>query len=193
MQECTTCHGHHDVASVDDPVAEGWNGTVCHTCHDPKSTDDPAAEVADTIGRHLNELRGEISEAEALLVRARGEGVVTVKEQIYLNEARHTLIMAGPVSHTASAYRMEVLVQKGKGTVDRVRDAIDVKMRRVRDRRFVAVLIFGAIVVIVVLLQVKRRSLQRVTWEAETPVADEPVPPRDGPGGVRPQPDGAAR
>lgn len=171
MNECTTCHGYHETPSIAESKSTGWDAKVCTECHEPGSQDDPAVGVAARIGDLLSSLRTNIDETRELLDHARGEGIVITEEETYLNDARHTLIMTGPVSHTASLDRLDVLTQKGQGILARVRESVEVKTRRVRDRRYTATITCAVLVLVVVLLHVRLRRFQ-IAKASETGVEE---------------------
>ena len=169
MEECTTCHGFHDIPPIGNPVDTPWDASACSECHDPSTAAaDAAAKAALQMDRLLNGLRTEIRDVGELLVQARGDGIVTAEEETYLNEARHTLIMAGPVSHTASVAELELLTQKGTGILERIRESVEVKLRRVRDRRLTVCVVFGLLVLLVILMRFKLRGLTRSDPRAES-------------------------
>jgi hypothetical protein len=82
MNECTTCHGHHDVPALGNDLQGGWDIVRCTRCHDAADEGDPGAVAARKIDGMLSGLREGIRRSALDLELARGEGIVTAEEEV---------------------------------------------------------------------------------------------------------------
>lgn len=145
MQECTSCHRYHDIDEVPDFVSEGWRPMGCAECHPAGAQNDRGAVAAKHMADTMSRVHQRVADTAARIDEARAQGIVVRTEETYLNDARHSLVMAGPVGHAASAEEFDVLAQKAEGVVAKVEETLAVKLRQVRDRRIIATVVVGLI------------------------------------------------
>jgi Cytochrome c554 and c-prime len=173
MQECTSCHRYHDIDEVPDFVTEGWRPLACAECHPAGASGDKGAVVAKEMADLMGRLKKRVADTAAKIDEARAKGIVVRAEETYLNDARHSLVMSGPVGHAASIDEFNVLARKADGVVAKVEETLAVKLRNVRDRRIVAVIVVGVVAVFAaVLFVIVGRSSRRrapVREAAEVP------------------------
>jgi predicted CXXCH cytochrome family protein len=167
MKECTSCHRYHDIDEVPDFVTEGWRPLACAECHREGDQTDKGAAVAKQMATVMTRLKQRVANAASQIDDARAKGIVVRAEETFLNDARHSLVMAGPVGHAASIDEFDVLAQKAEGVVAKIEETLAVKLRQVRDRRIIATIVVGLIGVFAGLLVLYvRRSGRRPGEEA---------------------------
>lgn len=161
MEECTSCHGHHEIEPVGDFLADGWEPRGCSGCHEPGSAVPEGAAAAAAMSSSMDRLRRRIVAAADEIEHARGLGIVVASEEGFLNEARHALVMAGPVGHAASPEEFSLLAAKGEGIATKVSESLAVKVRRIRDRRLIATAFFAIVVAVAGAMLLKIARLRR--------------------------------
>ncbi len=174
MQECTSCHRYHDIEETSDVVTEGWKPLACAQCHEVNGKSDKGAMAAHAMADLMSGLRNRVSETTDRITDARSKGIVVRAEETYINDARHSLVMAGPVGHAASVDEFKALVAKADGVVTKVDESLSVKLRNIRDRRILAAIVFSAIGILVAALYVHVRRLSRLRVAADTPAEGRP-------------------
>jgi hypothetical protein len=167
MEECTSCHRYHDIEEVPDFVAAGWRPLACDECHKPGAAGDEGSVVAKQMADLMNGLRDRVAETAAKIDEARTKGIIVRAEETFLNDARHSLVMAGPIGHAASIDEFRALAQKADGVVAKVEETLSVKLRNVRDRRIVAAVVAGIIGVLIAVMFVRIGRLSRMRGRVE--------------------------
>lgn len=146
MQACTTCHKPHgtEFPSADWFLSEQRGG--CLDCHDAGDEGGKAArEMHDAVMR----LREMVDETRETLREARESGLFVEHESGYLDEARRILAGIPPETHAVSRRTIEEFIKRAEGVVQETRESVAAKRKIWRDRRILASLAAGGLVLAV--------------------------------------------
>jgi predicted CXXCH cytochrome family protein len=96
LAPCVTCHNNHDVAKPSDTMVGTDEKAVCVNCHDAKSA---GSQKAAAIRASLDELRGAIQRATAILDRAEHAGMEVSQAKFELRGATDALLKTRATVH----------------------------------------------------------------------------------------------
>ncbi|MBI2163407.1 MAG: hypothetical protein HYU32_04615, partial [candidate division NC10 bacterium] len=96
LAPCVTCHSNHDVPKPSDSMVGTDEKAVCVNCHDPKSR---GYQKAAAIRKSLDELRGAVQRATAILDRAEHAGMEVSQAKFELRGASDSLLKTRATVH----------------------------------------------------------------------------------------------
>lgn len=159
LPECATCHHNHDIHRARDTMLGGDEGAVCRRCHEP-GTKGHAAAVA--MREAIERLKAVMADTEALLSRAHAMGMEVSDEQYaYREEVRPQLIKVRTESHLSSAAAVAADVDAAIAAASKSKASAEATVAEARARRRNLLLPLGLIIVLMALLYVKLRQIER--------------------------------
>jgi len=155
---CVTCHSNHDVEIPTDAMLDTGPNGVCGTCHEPGSK----GEVATArIIPEFQKLRSRIDEADSLLSHAERLGMPTEKARGSLKEASDHVVNVRVTLHSFDAKQIDEVLTAGMSSADVAVGAGEKALKDWRDRRVGMGLSLIAIIIVIGLLWMHIRDLER--------------------------------
>ena len=159
LPECATCHSNHEIHRASDDMLGGQPGTVCQRCHQAGSTGNDAAVAMRTS---IDRLKGVMTDTEAALHRAAVMGMeVSEEEYAYREQVRPQLIKVRTETHLANPQAVTQAVDEAIKAAAASKAAATASLAEAQARRRNLLLPLGLIVLLMVLLYVKLRQLER--------------------------------
>lgn len=160
--ECVCCHGDHGVAATSPEMLVGGKGSTCGACH--RDSADKALVTARRLYDELQGLDRSIEETEGRVIAAAQRGLFIEEESGYLEDARSLRARTKAIVHSLSPDALGDLVNRARAMVLETQERLEVKARKLRDRRIFTAIFFGVLLAFAGVLQVHRRQL-RGAWE----------------------------
>ncbi|MGE5850092.1 MAG: cytochrome c3 family protein [Candidatus Methylomirabilota bacterium] len=110
LAPCVTCHNNHDVGKPSDTMVGTDEKAVCVNCHDTKSA---GSQKAAAIRVSLDELRGAIQRATAILDRAEHAGMEVSQAKFELRGASDALLKTRATVHQFDPAPIKKLADEG--------------------------------------------------------------------------------
>jgi len=107
---CVTCHNNHDVMKPNDTLVGTDEKAVCVNCHDPASA---GYQKAAAIRASLDELRGAVQRAAAILDRAEHAGMEVSQPKFELRGATDALLKTRATVHQFDPAPIRKLSEEG--------------------------------------------------------------------------------
>jgi len=107
---CVTCHNNHDVMKPNDTLVGTDEKAVCVNCHDPASA---GYQKAAAIRASLDELRGAVQRATAILERAEHAGMEVSQPKFELRGAWDALLKTRATVHQFDPAPIQKLSEEG--------------------------------------------------------------------------------
>jgi predicted CXXCH cytochrome family protein len=107
---CVTCHNNHDVMKPNDTLVGTDEKAVCVNCHDPASA---GYQKAAAIRASLDELRGAVQRATAILERAEHAGMEVSQPKFELRGASDALLKTRATVHQFDPAPIQKLSEEG--------------------------------------------------------------------------------
>jgi hypothetical protein len=161
LPECATCHSNHDIEHPTDEMLGGAEGTVCRRCHLPGSAGHDAAVKMRGAIAHLKAVMGH---AEATLERAKRMGMEVSDEEYALREGvRPQLIQIRTETHLCDVEAVMAAVNEAANAANENARAAEGTLAEAQARRRNLLLPLALIVILMFLLRLKLRQLERPT------------------------------
>jgi hypothetical protein len=143
------------VAKPTDALLGTGDGALCGACH----SDDTGAAAAQHMHDAITGLEARLDATTARIAALGNSGIEVGDEQLKLREARNALTLARTDLHAFTPTAIDEAVAGGLGTLDGVNQAGDAGERELRFRRRGLAVSLGLILLFVVALFLKIRSL----------------------------------
>jgi predicted CXXCH cytochrome family protein len=117
MAPCVTCHNNHDVMRTTDTMVGTDAKAVCVTCHDATSA---GYQKAAAIRSSLDELRGAVQRAAAVLDRAEHAGMEVSQAKFELRGASDALLKTRATVHLFDPAEIKKLRDEGVQIADKM-------------------------------------------------------------------------
>ncbi len=154
---CVECHGNHGIKPPSDAMLGTGAGTLCASCH--SEADDPGFVAARRMRASIDGLRQGIEADTALIERAHVAGMEVGDQELALHEAETKLILARTEMHAFDPASLDAVVADGTKIVAQVRRGGEQALTELRYRRRGLFVALGAILLFVVALALKIRTL----------------------------------
>lgn len=155
---CTSCHGAHEVAKDTRALYEGDAVGRCGHCH---RNDDRATALVRVVDEGRRELRAEMDATERRIRDAKSRGLFIEDERLYVIESERALVSLQPLVHSVDARAIARHLDESRKRQERAREALDRKLRVLRDRRIVLVGFAALILLFAWLLWAKLQAVRR--------------------------------
>jgi len=111
LPECEVCHGNHFIHKASDAMLGTGNEAVCVQCHQEGSM---GYQTANAMKSSIEALKGDLSEAEDVILKAEHIGMSVDEAKFDLGQAKNTLTQARAYIHSFSGQEVESITEKGK-------------------------------------------------------------------------------
>lgn len=154
---CVECHSNHEIAKPTDAMLGTDKASVCVNCH---SEGDNGHVAAARMRAEIDKLKGAIDRSHALIARAENSGMEMSEQSLALREAGNHLTLARTEMHTFDPKAVDTVLQAGLGLTTKVDAAGEAALAEVSFRKTGLAVSLGAILLVVVALGLKIRSLK---------------------------------
>lgn len=158
---CVDCHGNHAVAAPTDAMVGTDDEALCSQCH--SGPGDVGAMAAAHMRSEFDRVTSRIDASSALIARIGNAGIETGDEQLRLRDARSALTLARTDLHAFTPTAVDEAIAGGDTALDAVDAAGETGLRELRFRRRGLAASLGLILLFVIALALKIRSLDRPT------------------------------
>ena len=158
LPECVTCHGKHEVLKTSDDMLGIGDLAVCVTCHTSKTA---GYAVAKTLRTRLDDLKTVMGQTEKVLDRAERAGMEVGEIRYEYQNIHPVLVQARNVIHTCSVEALNEVVAEGERIAAKAGEAGKEALGELHTRKTMMAIPLGAIGLVVVLLVVKIRDLEK--------------------------------
>jgi predicted CXXCH cytochrome family protein len=155
-RSCVECHGNHAINQPDDTLLGTDQKALCGTCH---SDGDNGFLAATAMRGGIEKLKAAIGHSEAVVAKAENAGMAMGNQALALREARNHLTLARTEMHAFDPAPVAAVVQAGLGIAAKVESDGQAALDEVAYRRTGLAVSLGAILLVVVGLRLKIRSL----------------------------------
>jgi predicted CXXCH cytochrome family protein len=154
---CVECHGNHDIAEPTDAMLGTDKTALCSSCH---SEGDNGHAAAAAMRNQIERLKTAIAQSESLVASIENRGIELGDQLIALREAGNQLTLARAELHAFDPKTVDAVLQEGLTITDRVGEASEAALAELSYRRTGLAISLAAILVVVVALALKIRSLE---------------------------------
>ena len=156
-RSCVECHSNHAIAKPSDSLLGTDKVALCVTCH---SDDDNGLKAAAAMRGGIEKLKSAIAHSETVVAAAENAGMEMGDQTLALREAMNHLTLARTEMHAFDPKPVDVVLQAGLGITAKVDVEGQAALSEVSYRRTGLAISLGAILVVVVALRLKVRSLR---------------------------------
>ena len=156
-RSCLECHSNHAVLAPSDEMLGTSKQAVCSSCHDAQ--DDPGFAGAAKMRASLDRFKQALEVSTGLIGRVRNAGMEVGDQELALNQARSTLVLARTEVHAFDPAALDLVVNDGAKILAEVDRAGDRALQELAFRRRGLFLSLGVILLVVVALAFKIREL----------------------------------
>jgi nitrate/TMAO reductase-like tetraheme cytochrome c subunit len=155
---CITCHQNHLVKSPTDTMVGLGPGSNCGECHSPS---DEAAKTINKMKATLQQLTQGQQEATSLLSRAEQLGMDVAEAKYSLKDINQSLIESRVQIHSFALKPLEESAQSGLKVSAQTKEAANEAIREYHFRRQGLGISTSILTVLVILLYMKIRSIEK--------------------------------
>ncbi len=166
LPECVVCHGNHAVLHATDDMLGTSEVAVCIGCH---PSDSKGYAAAAQMRAAIDRLRGAIDGAQQSVADASTAGMEIGEAEFALQGAREALVQTRNHIHTCDPAAVEKVATPGTDTATTVERTAQAALVELGNRRWLAMIPLGMIVVVAVLLYRKISTLDPDTPPEERP------------------------
>ena len=156
-RSCVECHSNHEIAKPTDAMLGTDKAALCANCH---SEGDNGHKAATAMRSSIEKLKDAIARSAALVAEAENAGMEMGGQQLALREAGNQLTLARTEMHAFDPKPVEDVLQAGLGITAKVDAEGQAALAEVSYRRTGLAISLGAILLVVVALSLKIRSLK---------------------------------
>ena len=154
---CVECHSNHEIAQPSDALLGTDKAALCVTCH---SDGDNGLKAAASMRGEIEKLKAAIGHSQGLLAAAENAGMEMGDQQLALREAGNQLTLARTEMHAFDAKPVNDVLQAGLAITAKVDADGEAALHEVSYRRTGLAVSLGAILLVVIALQLKIRRLR---------------------------------
>ena len=154
---CVECHGNHEIAKPTDAMLGADKTSLCVTCH---SEGDNGYRAAVDMRAEIEKLKAAIDRSHALVASAENAGMEMGAQSLALREAGNHLTLARTEMHAFEPKAVVTVLQAGLGITSKVDAEGQAALDEVSFRKTGLAVSLGAILLVVVALALKIRSLK---------------------------------
>jgi len=158
LAPCVTCHSNHDVMKPSDTMVGTGEKAVCVNCHDAKSV---GYQKAAAIRTSLDDLRGAVQRAAAILDRAEHAGMEVSQAKFELRGATDALLKTRATVHQFDPAPIKKLSDEGVQIANKTYDKGVKAMDDLRFRHRGLWISVGIILVAIAGLVLKIKEIDR--------------------------------
>jgi predicted CXXCH cytochrome family protein len=155
---CMECHSNHEIAKPSDALVGTDKAALCVTCH---SEGDNGHAAAAAMRAGIEKLKAAIGKSEALVATAENAGMDMGDQTLALREAGNQLTLARTELHAFDPKPVDAVLQAGLALTTKIDADGEAALDEVSYRKTGLAISLAAILLVVVGLQLKVRSLRR--------------------------------
>jgi predicted CXXCH cytochrome family protein len=154
---CVECHNNHDIVQPTDAMLGTDKDALCATCH---SEGDNGHKAATAMRGGIDELKAAVAHSQERIERVENSGIDMADHALALREANNHLTLARTEMHAFDPTIVEKVLTEGMGITAKVDEAATAAQSEVAYRRTGLAISLVFIVLVVVALQMKIRTLE---------------------------------
>ena len=154
---CVDCHGNHHIAKPSDEMLGAEEASLCSTCH---SEGDNGLKAATAMRSQIEKLKVAIAHSEKLLASVENSGIEMGDQSLALREAGNHLTLARTEMHSFDPKAVDTVLQEGLAITSEVDAKGRAALTEVSFRKKGLAVSLGAILLVVVALTLKSRTLK---------------------------------
>jgi predicted CXXCH cytochrome family protein len=154
---CVECHGNHEIAKPSDALLGADKTSLCITCH---TDGDNGLKAATAMRAQIEKLKEAIARSGALVASAENSGIEMGEQSLALREAGNHLTLARTEMHAFDPKAVDTVLQEGLGITTKVDAQGRAALTEVSYRKKGLAVSLAAILLVVVALSLKIRTLK---------------------------------
>lgn len=154
---CVECHSNHDIREPTDAMVGTDEKALCATCH---SEGDNGHKAAMAMRAGIEKLKAAISHSEEQVAVVENAGIEMGEQILAMREAANHLTLARTELHAFDPAAVQTVLDEGLGLTAKVDEAATAAQDELSFRRTGLAISLGAILLVVVALQLKIRTLK---------------------------------
>jgi len=154
---CVECHSNHEIAKPSDALLGTDKTSLCVTCH---SDGDNGFAAAASMRAEIEKLKAAIDRSHALVATAENSGMAMDEQTLALREASNHLTLARTEMHAFEPKAVVTVLEAGLGITAKVDAEGQAALDEVSFRKTGLAVSLGAILLVVIALALKIRSLK---------------------------------
>ena len=157
-RSCVECHSNHAIAKPSDTMLGTDKAALCVSCH---SDGDNGHQAAGAMRGGIEKLKGAIAHSESIVAAAANAGMDMGSQELALREAGNHLTLARTEMHAFDPKLVDAVLQEGLAITAQIDADGDTALAEVSYRRTGLAVSLGAILLVVVALRLKIKSLKQ--------------------------------
>ncbi|MDH4066200.1 MAG: hypothetical protein OEW19_17500, partial [Acidobacteriota bacterium] len=153
---CVECHNNHEIVQPTDAMLGTGEGALCANCH---SEGDNGYKAATSMRSGIETLKAAISHSEEQVAAAENAGIEMGDQVLELREANNHLTLARTEMHAFDPATVQTVLDEGLGLTTKVDASAAAAQEEISFRKTGLAISLGAILLVVVALQLKIRTL----------------------------------
>jgi len=154
---CVECHSNHDILEPTDAMVGTDDKALCATCH---SEGDNGHKAATAMRAGIEKLKAAIAHSEAEVAAVENAGIEMGDQILTVREAANHLTLARTELHAFDPAVVQSVLDEGLGLTAKVDEAAAAAQDELSFRKTGLAISLGAILLVVVALQLKIRTLK---------------------------------
>jgi predicted CXXCH cytochrome family protein len=154
---CVECHNNHEIAKPSDAMLGTDKTALCSTCH---VEGDNGFKAAAAMRADIEKLKAAVASSEALVASVENDGIDMGDQTLAMREAANQLTLARTDMHAFDPSAVATVVRAGLDITGKVDTAGQAALAEVAFRKRGLAASLGAILLVVVALALKVRSLK---------------------------------
>jgi predicted CXXCH cytochrome family protein len=156
-RSCVECHSNHEIAKPSDALLGADKTSLCITCH---TEGDNGLKAAISMRSEIEKLKEAIAHSQALVASAENSGIEMGEQSLALREAANHLTLARTEMHGFDPNAVDTVLQEGLVITSKVDAQGQAALKEVSYRKTGLAVSLGAILLVVVALSLKIRTLK---------------------------------
>jgi len=157
LAQCVACHGNHAISAASDDMLGTGDRAVCISCH---QADTPAFAAARQMREGIDDLSNAVTAAHDVLARAAAAGMEVGEADFDLQGAREALVAARTQMHAVDPKSLDETITGGLKIASKAEDTGRAALIELANRRWMALLPLGMIVLVAFFIVRKIRDLE---------------------------------
>lgn len=159
-QDCTACHGTHDIVVADRDMLVGDAVGHCGHCH---RNDEAPKAAAQTILDGTRRLEDAMRRTKQDLEAAKAKGLFLEHEDLLLRESERALVFVEPLSHSLDIPAISKHLEDGLKRQDRTIETLGKEGKKLRDRKILLSGLAALLLLLAALAALKLQALRRLS------------------------------
>ncbi|NOZ12077.1 MAG: hypothetical protein GXO69_00340 [Acidobacteria bacterium] len=157
LKGCVECHGNHAILHPTDAMLSKKGG-ICLNCHEPG---EEAFKTMENMYQSLTQIKRKLNKSEKLVTTASEKGMLMDDAMLTLQDAKTKYILSRTAVHKFDGNYVEKAVKNVQNDVKKVHKIAKESLTEVEKRRTGFYRFSGFILILLILLWLKIRSMER--------------------------------